>query len=95
MQLNGSRSRPPIGKRKLYWNSRWCKAIAGLPRQGRIQRQTRRCLVARGGVASMSELRAWCYPSLERQRWHHWSIIRALRKLGAKRIGWGMYAFAV
>ena len=48
--------------------------------------------LARQGVASLRELREWCYPSQERRHWHQTNIYRALRKLGAKRIGWGMYA---
>jgi hypothetical protein len=55
---------------------------AALPRQGRIAKQCHRCFVARDGVATMRELRQWCYPRQDRQHWHHWSIVRALRKLG-------------
>src|SRR5215472_13832835 len=65
---------------------------AALPRQGAIIRQTRRCFIARDGVATMRELRSWAYPSQPRQHWHYWSIARALRRLGARRIGWGVYA---
>ena len=63
-------------------------AIAALPRQGAIIRQTRRCLIAHNGVVSMRQLRAWCYPQQDRRHWHYWSIARALRKLEAQRIGW-------
>jgi hypothetical protein len=41
----------------------------------------------------MRELRErWCYPRQPFKHWHAWSIIRALRKLGAQRIGRGIYA---
>jgi hypothetical protein len=63
---------------------------AALPREGKIARQCRRCLLVNDGVASMRELREhWCYVGQPRQHWHHWSIVRALIKLGAQRIGWG------
>jgi len=65
---------------------------AALPRQGRVQRAARRCLIAKNGVASMRDLRDWAYPGQPRLRWHRWSIVRALAKLGCKRIGWGIYA---
>jgi len=58
---------------------------AALPRQGRVQRQARRCLLARQGVASLRELREWCYPSQDRRHWHQTNIYRALAKLGAAR----------
>jgi hypothetical protein len=94
MQLNTSPRRLPIGKRRLYWNRPWAKAIAVLPRQGRIIRQCRRCLTAHNGFARMRELREWCYPGRQRQHWHHNNIRRALERLSAKRIGWGMYAIS-
>jgi len=65
---------------------------AALPRQGRVIRACRRALIARDGLVSMRELRSWAYPGQPRQRWHRWSIVRALVRLGAKRIGWGIYA---
>src|SRR5947207_1587805 len=65
---------------------------APLPREGRIARQCRRCLIAHDGLATMRELRAWCYVAQPRQHWHQTNIYRALRKLGVRRIGWGMYA---
>jgi hypothetical protein len=67
---------------------------AALPRQGRIGRQVNRAfIVSQGGPVSMRELRErWCYPRRPFKHWHAWSIIRALRKLGAHRIGHGTYA---
>jgi hypothetical protein len=44
------------------------------------------------GVASLKQLRAWCYPGLERRHWHQTNIYRALAQLNAERIGWGIYA---
>ena len=70
-------------------------AIAALRAgHGRIQRQCRRCLIAHNGAASIRTLRAWAYPGEPCKRWHRWSIVRALAKLGAKRIGWGLYAIS-
>jgi len=68
--------------------------IAALPREGRIRRQTRRAFIARN-PRSMTELREWCYPGQARRHWHYWSITRALRRLGAQRIGWAVYAISV
>jgi hypothetical protein len=67
---------------------------AALPRQGRIGRQVKRAfIVSNGQPVSMRELRErWCYPRQPFKHWHAWSIIRALRKLGAQRIGHGIYA---
>jgi hypothetical protein len=57
---------------------------AALPREGRIQRACRRAFIASGGrPLSMRELRQWAYPGQLRKRWHRWSIVRALRRLGA------------
>ena len=81
-------------QRARYRDRTHLKAIAALPREGRIRRQTRRAFVARN-PRSMTELREWCYPGQPRQHWHYWSITRALRRLGAQRIGWGMYAISV
>jgi hypothetical protein len=62
-----------------------------LPREGRLARQCRRCFVA-NRVVSMRQLREWCYPGQARQHWHYSGIYLALRRLGAKRVGWGVYA---
>ena len=85
---NGHESRPrSIDKALAAFN-------AALPRQGRIARQCGRAfIVSKGQPVSMRELRErWCYPRQPFKHWHAWSIIRALRKLGAQRIGWGIYA---
>jgi hypothetical protein len=58
-----------------------------LPRRGRVQRQAERCLIAHNGIASMKDLRAWCYIGRPFQRWQCWSIKCALRSLGAVQVG--------
>jgi hypothetical protein len=58
-----------------------------LPRRGRVRRQAERCLIAQNGIASMKDLRAWCYIGQPFQRWQCWSIKCALWKLGARQIG--------
>jgi hypothetical protein len=69
------------------------RAIASLPRpNARIVRQCRYCLIANDGIASMRQLREYCYFGEQRRHWHYRSIWRALMKLGAQRIGWGIYA---
>jgi hypothetical protein len=80
-----SRRRASIARARASFN-------ASLPREGRIQRACRRALIAHDGLAHMHQLRAWCYPGQARQHWHHGNIARTLKRLGAKRIGWGVYA---
>ena len=60
---------------------------ARLGRCGRVMTQVSRCMIAHDGMASMADLRAWCYVGQPFQRWQCWSIKRALFKLGAKQIG--------
>jgi hypothetical protein len=48
--------------------------------------------LANNQVARLRQLRTFCYPSQARRHWHQTNIYRALRKLGAQRIGWGVYA---
>jgi len=69
------------------------RAIAALPRpNARIIRQCRYCLVVHDGTASMRQLREYCFLNRPREHWHYKSIRRALAKLDAERIGWGIYA---
>jgi hypothetical protein len=68
------------------------RAIAALPREGSTTRQCRRCFIAHDGQATMTQLREWAYPREPRKHWHYWSVYRALMRLNAKRIGWGVYA---
>jgi hypothetical protein len=60
---------------------------ASLPREGRIARQCRRCLIAKDRPVTMTELKQWCYAGQEHRHWQYWNIKRALRKLGARQIG--------
>jgi hypothetical protein len=62
------------------------------PREGRIARQCRRCFLAHDQVAPVRHLLSWCYPAQPRRHWHYGGVYHALRKLGAKRIAWGIYA---
>lgn len=75
------------GARALADRSRM-RALAALPREGRVQRQTRRAFIANGGrPLTMTELRQWCFAGRQRQHWHYWSITRALHRLGALPLG--------
>jgi hypothetical protein len=80
-----------LEKSNVGARSRIARALAAfnprLPRRGRVQRQAERCLIAHNGIASMKDLRAWCYIGRPFQRWQCWSIKCALRKLGAVQIG--------
>src|SRR5262245_35064830 len=56
--------------------------IAGKHRVGRVQRQTKRALVAHnGGPVLISEFLRWAFPSADSYaRWMRWSVHRALPK---------------
>jgi hypothetical protein len=86
MQLNTSPRRLPIGKRRLYWNRPWAKAIASIPREGRVMRAVRRALIAASGrPLTTRDLLRWAYPKLERfQCWHYWSIYRTAPRYAVK-----------
>ena len=60
---------------------------ASSPRRGRVVTQARRCLVAHNGIATMTQLKAWCYAGREHRHWFYINIKRALQRLGAKQIG--------
>jgi hypothetical protein len=91
MQL-GNRTRTVWGARERSIATARLSFNPALPREGRVMRGCRRALIARDGLVSMRELRSWCYPSQPRQHWHYWSIYEALKRLGAQRIGWGVFA---
>ena len=76
-----NRTRTVWDKRRRSIDTARLSFNAALPRQGAIIRQTRRCFIARDGVATMRELRSWAYPGQPRQHWHYFSITRALRRL--------------
>jgi hypothetical protein len=44
-------------------------------------------LIANDGLASMAELKGWCYPGREHRHWHYEVIREALARLGARPIG--------
>src|SRR5215472_6561018 len=67
-------------------------AIPTNPRWGRVMRACRRAMIAGDGVASMRELKAWCYVGRPHRHWQYEVIREALARIGAKRIGWGVYA---
>src|SRR5262249_6451761 len=67
-------------------------AIPTNPRWGRVMLGCRRCLIAGDGVASMRELKAWCYVGRPHAHWQYEVIREALVRVGARRIGWGVYA---
>jgi hypothetical protein len=92
MQLIETRTRTVWGRRQRSVARARLSFNAALPRQGATIRQTRRCFIARDGVATMRELRSWAYPGQPRQHWHYFSITRELKRLGAQRIGCGVYA---
>jgi hypothetical protein len=50
--------------------------------------QCRRCFIANDMQPVTSvQLRRWAFAGKPRQQWHHWSLTRALRSLGARQIG--------
>jgi hypothetical protein len=62
-------------------------AIPTNPRWGRVMRQCRRGLIAARGLATVGQLRAWCYAGRQYRPWHCGEIRRALKQIGAKQIG--------
>jgi hypothetical protein len=91
MQL-GNRVRTEWGQRQRALVRARARFNAALPREGRVARQCRRCFLANNQVARLRQLREFCYPARQRRHWHQTNIYRALHKLGAQRIGWGVYA---
>ena len=64
-----------------------------LPRRGRVARQCKRAFIAHQfQPVTMATLRQWCFPGQPRKHWHYGSIYEALKRLGARRVGWGVYA---
>lgn len=53
----------------------------------RVATQARRCLIAKNGLATMTQLKAWCYAGREHRHWQYEVIREALHRLGAKQIG--------
>jgi hypothetical protein len=84
---------------RISWNRRQRSADRArlgfnpsLPREGRIAKACRRCFIAHNGLASMRQLRSWAYPARARHHWFYRQIYDALRRLNARRVGWGIYA---
>jgi hypothetical protein len=93
MHLANTRIRTEWGPRQRSIARARASFNASLPRRGgRVATQIRRCLTAHDGIASMAQLRSWAYVGQPRQHWHYKWIYAALRRLGARRIGWGIYA---
>jgi hypothetical protein len=95
MQLGNTRMRSEWGPRQRSIARARLSFVASNPREGRIQRQVRRCFIAGDGKPrTMSELVRWAYPELNHfEYWHRWSVRRALLKLakpiGRSRVGRG------
>jgi hypothetical protein len=58
-----------------------------LRRRGRVATQARRCLTAHSGLATMTQLKAWCYAGRPHRHWQYEVIREALARLGATQIG--------
>jgi hypothetical protein len=71
-----------VKRRTRYGDNAYMAVIASLEREGRIQKQVRRCFVAHGGKPLTSpDFLPWAYPQLaEYKLWHRWSVRRALQK---------------
>jgi hypothetical protein len=92
-QIANTRVRTEWGWRQRSINKARLSFNASFQRRGsRVATQIHRCLIAHDGIASMAQLRNWAYIGQPRQHWHYKWIYAALRRLGAKRIGWGVYA---
>jgi hypothetical protein len=92
MQLANTRVRTEWGWRQRSIARARLSAIPTNPRWGRLMLGCRRCLIAGDGVASMRELKAWCYVGRPHAHWQYEVIREALVRIGARRIGWCTYA---
>jgi len=55
---------------------------------GRVMVQCRRCFIANDmRPVTATQLQRWAFAGQPRQQWHHWSLTRALRSLGAVQVG--------
>src|SRR5262249_50672491 len=88
----GTRTRTEWGPRQRSAYRARLSAIPTNPRWGRVMLGARRCLVANEGIASMRQLKAWCYVGRPHAHWQYEVIREALVRIGAQRIGWGVYA---
>jgi hypothetical protein len=85
MQSGNTRLRTVWGPRQIA-RAR-LSANPTFPRRGRVANQARRCLIAHNGLATMRELKSWCYAGRKHAHWQYEVIREALRRLGAKQIG--------
>jgi hypothetical protein len=76
----GEARRRSIARARLSFNPT-------LPRAGRVATQAHRCLIANNGLATVTQLKAWCYAGREHRHWQYEVIREALRRLGARPIG--------
>jgi hypothetical protein len=71
MQQLGQRQRTLWDGRRRSIERARLSANASLPREGKLRRQIRRCMLAHDQLVRMRDLRAWCYPGQPRQHWLH------------------------
>jgi hypothetical protein len=61
---------------------------AAAPRDGRVIVQCRRCFIAHyPEPVTAADLRRWAFAGQPWAQWQHWSLTRALRSLGARKLG--------
>ena len=84
----GQRERTVWGWRSRAVYKARLSAIPTAPRPGgRVSKQARRCLIAHNGLATMTQLKAWCYAGREHKHWQYEVIREALARLGIRSIG--------
>jgi hypothetical protein len=86
-QLANTRVRTEWGQRERSAFRARLSAIPTNPRWGRIMIGARRGLIAGNGIATVSQLREWCYAGRPYRPWHCGEIRRALKQIGARQIG--------
>src|SRR5262249_46330749 len=92
MQIANTRVRTVWDGRRRSIERARLSAIPTNPRWGRVMLGCRRCLIAGDGIASMRQLKAWCYIGRPHAHWQYEVLREALVRIGARRIRWGMYA---
>ena len=66
----------------------WAMFDAAAPRDGRVIVQCRRCFLAHHpDPVTSADLRRWAFAGKPWAQWQHWSLTRALRRLGARKLG--------
>jgi hypothetical protein len=75
-------------ERRRYADRAWAMFDAGAPRDGRVIVQCRRCFIAHHpDPVTSADLRRWAFAGQPWAQWQHWSLTRALRRLGARKLG--------